>query len=316
MEKWANNQAEQQKNAGSGNIIKRNILYVCICVVPPEEGGLQLAQAMIRETNVGRKGNAVVGYIGGKRDAPRFGQLGCSGFIVVKEKIDEEDNLKIGLEFITRKTIAFLDYRERAFRDLEKVVAGVGGLSSGGNSGGNVPKSQNIVPGGGPAVDAALKKLEEQGGCVECESCDKADEEDNAKEELQKMKTKLKNNLPSVNNKNMDEEHQDTVKLLLKLLEKAEAKKTEAVEDLLTALVDDLEQHFAHEEDLLTELYGSNCSTFSQKTGHIEDHSRVLRIVRAAKSVSVMDVVKVCGAWCDHVGMFDSKYAADLLRRR
>ena len=43
----------------------------------------------------------------------RFGQLGCSGFIVS----DRDGN------FVSRKTKAFLQYEEGAFRDVEKILA-------------------------------------------------------------------------------------------------------------------------------------------------------------------------------------------------
>lgn len=52
------------------------------------------------------------GFIANKKHMPRWGQLGCSGFIIFDE------NLKV----VTRKTKAFLEVREAAFREVRQVV--------------------------------------------------------------------------------------------------------------------------------------------------------------------------------------------------
>jgi len=47
-----------------------------------------------------------------------FGQLGCSGFVVVKDN-----------EFVSKRTMSYLDHGERAFLDVEKILHAI--ISSG-----------------------------------------------------------------------------------------------------------------------------------------------------------------------------------------
>lgn len=66
--------------------------------------------------------NCVNSYIFNKRDMPRWGQLGCSGFIILAAG-DQQ--------VITPKTSAFLEVEERAFRQVESILdAELSGLQS------------------------------------------------------------------------------------------------------------------------------------------------------------------------------------------
>lgn len=60
-----------------------------------------------------RLNNCVNGYIASRRDMPRWGQLGCSGFIILGGG-DQR--------IITPKTSAFLEVEEQAFRQVESIL--------------------------------------------------------------------------------------------------------------------------------------------------------------------------------------------------
>lgn len=57
--------------------------------------------------------NCVNGYIASKKDMPRWGQLGCSGFIILGSG-DQR--------IITPKTSAFLEVEDQAFRQVESIL--------------------------------------------------------------------------------------------------------------------------------------------------------------------------------------------------
>jgi len=60
-----------------------------------------------------RLNNCVNGYIASQRDMPKWGQLGCSGFIILGSG-DQR--------IITPKTSAFLEVEDRAFRQVESIL--------------------------------------------------------------------------------------------------------------------------------------------------------------------------------------------------
>ena len=58
--------------------------------------------------------HCINGFIAAQRDMPRWGQLGCNGFIIF------DKDLKV----VSRKTSAYLQVKDRAFRDVEKILIG------------------------------------------------------------------------------------------------------------------------------------------------------------------------------------------------
>lgn len=78
--------------------------FLCICVESLEVA--QMFGEMFRFRHVTN------GWIADHKYGPRYGQLGCSGFVV----LDGDGN------FLSRKTAAFLQYDVAAFQDLVRVV--------------------------------------------------------------------------------------------------------------------------------------------------------------------------------------------------
>jgi len=60
-----------------------------------------------------RLNNCVNGYIAARKDMPRWGQLGCSGFIILGAG-DQR--------IINPKTSAYLEVEDRAFRQVESIL--------------------------------------------------------------------------------------------------------------------------------------------------------------------------------------------------
>jgi hypothetical protein len=68
-----------------------------------------MAQAMRRESKIA---TATIGFIARPQDMPKWGQLGCNGFIV----LDSE------LQVVARRTSAFLEVRALAFSHVEALL--------------------------------------------------------------------------------------------------------------------------------------------------------------------------------------------------
>lgn len=81
--------------------------FVCVSCDGPE-----LAQAMGERMKLKDCVNSVTAS---SRDGPYWGQLGCSGFIILSPGSQQ---------VIAGKTMAFLDVRERAFRHVEAILDG------------------------------------------------------------------------------------------------------------------------------------------------------------------------------------------------
>jgi len=82
--------------------------FICVCV--ESEGVAKMFDQMFGFEH------ALNGYIPGRHYMPHgYGQLGCSGFIIS----DSEGN------FVTKKSSSYLDYGERAFREVETIISGL-----------------------------------------------------------------------------------------------------------------------------------------------------------------------------------------------
>lgn len=92
MELWA--------SGGLGNFVD----FLCICV--DEKHVAESFGQMFKFTSV------INGWIPTRNDMPNFGQLGCSGFIIVSG-----DGY-----FISKKTSAFLEKGDIAFKQVEKFL--------------------------------------------------------------------------------------------------------------------------------------------------------------------------------------------------
>mmetsp|Transcript_88341 Transcript_88341/g.274598 ORF Transcript_88341/g.274598 Transcript_88341/m.274598 type:complete len:391 (+) Transcript_88341:207-1379(+) len=106
MESWA-----------SGPAYGGKAHFVCICVVQEARQAKMLAKEMAQEARFSR---AVNGFVASPKDLPRYGQLGCGGFIVFDK----------GFKLVSDCTTSFMEMRRLAFDHvdtlLQKLVAGQG----------------------------------------------------------------------------------------------------------------------------------------------------------------------------------------------
>jgi len=174
-----------------------------------------------------------------------YGQLGCSGFIVS----DVEGC------FVSRKTAAFLQYGEEAFRALEMMLAKLVSVEDGeeethfknedGCANANVaPTSVRMNR------DAAVA---DKDGKVQVPA--------------------------SVGVVAMDEEHKECTDVMNLVLSEPSSCNLEKLHGILKS-------HFEHEEVLMKKYFGSNgsgggVSSFSAIASHIMDHGRILKLAEA-----------------------------------
>ena len=86
--------------------------FVCVCV--SDGGGAPAAALAERFATDLRLRDCGLAYVtDARRDGPHWGQLGCNGFIIA----DAQHRI------VRAKTSAFLEVRERAFREVEAVLA-------------------------------------------------------------------------------------------------------------------------------------------------------------------------------------------------
>eukprot|EP00977_Amphora_coffeiformis_P006132 scaffold1325_cov138-Amphora_coffeaeformis.AAC.10 len=206
MEKWARQMPHVQ--------------FLCVCVESQ-----WVAQMFHRMFDFQGALNA---YIPSREYMPRgYGQLGCSGFIIA----DAEGN------FVSRKTLAYLQYRQGAFLDVEGILADL------------VPES--LFQASADETNKGYKGVTEEGT-----------EENN----------KVAHSAP-LGIASMDHEHETCAKAFKSLME-------ERSETNLRAVLQQLQNHFAHEEALMVchGFGGDPNDPFSALTSHVKDHKRILVI--------------------------------------
>lgn len=223
MELWA---AELYKN-------NKNVQFVCICVDPNPQVATFFSQ-MFRFQKV------INTHIPSRDYMPRgYGQLGCSGFIVIDHNVC----------FISRRTTAYLQCGDVAFRDVEKLLARHHIYPT--------PQIQSIHP----VVDSSVV----QTGF-------------NVSEQSVKI-IELKPPA-SVGVARMDREHEECTDAFNALLQ------TPSSTNLQTLLLT-LDAHFKHEENLMKKYefgerkHDESYQQFSALSSHITDHQRILSIGRS-----------------------------------
>jgi len=80
--------------------------FICICCEGP-----QLARTMGDRMELDKCFNTV---ISSKSEGPYWGQLGCSGFIILGKNLNK---------IISKKTMGYLDVGEKAFRHVESLLS-------------------------------------------------------------------------------------------------------------------------------------------------------------------------------------------------
>lgn len=164
-----------------------------------------------------------------------YGQLGCSGFIVS----DKDGN------FVSRKTRAYLQFGEAAFKHVESLLAEL------------IPAECTITP-----IPSAL-------------DLGHAQPSKNVPEKKKKDRKKKIEPPASVSVDSMDDEHKECTDSFNKVIEDPST-------DNFQKLFDVLQFHFYHEEELIMTYSEKNetkeSSSFSALDSHKMDHQRILKI--------------------------------------
>lgn len=275
--------------------------FLCVSVA-----GRQVASQFLHQINIQ---TALLGYC--DNEMPRFGQLGCGGFVV----LDGEGKVA------NPKTPAFLQVGEQSFSFVETLLGKLGSemevfyfpfelqekqasqlkriaLDRKIDVSQCLEKqdfSDAIVTASLAKKSAGqLKKLAQQAG-IDCSDClerkDFVDKimtfrptlpnETEAKsgskrprvEEPSKVVFQELSNPPTVNNAVMDREHEECVQAVNTL---AQVRSLAALKTVLYTFA----EHFEGEEELMEEKkFGGAPGAFSAVVGHKEDHSRIIRAI-------------------------------------
>lgn len=280
-------------------------------------------------------------------DMPSWGQLGCSGFIIL-------DGART---VVCRQSPAYLEVREQAFDYVDTLLSslvaqkapaaiapgaavriaglvskpelnGLTGVCVGGAADGryNISledgRSLSVKPSNLELVDEASEYKNGEtfdsvtGGCGDC-GCAKAARPE-AKRALEEDTARVeKPKVASVKNAEIDDEHERCAAALERLV-------SERSEEAAHAVLQEYEAHFAHEESLLdTHLYaevvkadGGAGGGFSADGGarrsHYNDHQRLLSDVRTLLgkgSVPADAIAAVVRDFERHAEAYDGSYA-------
>ena len=282
-------------------------LFLCVCVESPRVAR-EFSRSFYKAAT-----NCYVDQWSGAFPA----QLGCSGFIV----LDGEGR------FLTTKSPAFLDQRERAFRAVERLLApllekggpvedatrafaegaaveitGVSNPFYEGARGTVVETPRDVGRKGRVAVELADGRViairAANLALVDGEAADKeAPDTDDVAVNLAP--------LPKVGHAEMDDEHAEITAALCRL---AEAKTAAAVR----AVRAQFEEHSLHEEALMAEVGFGGDGPLSAAASHQKDHRRIVALADAiaakGDAVADADVAALADAIHSHAANFDVLY--------
>jgi hypothetical protein len=298
--------------------------FICVCV---DDKSVALNfERMFKFTK------AINGVVIRRQDMPTFGQLGCSGFIVIGA-----DGL-----CISKKTNAFLDYGEKAFQNAESVIrTGLQNVRTAPLQNALKEDERHMYANGqmlrleGISADATLN------GCVV--TVVKFDTtkgrfivllSDGSDRQLAVRPCCLAPLVEAeINTAAASSEQQDILAPKLvgcDAVDKEHADCTAAINtclksrtrDSLTSLLICFERHFAHEEELANlSGFGNTRDSFSPMFGHAKDHERILNLARAelehtayqpSGTISLGKIQVLAAAFLEHANVFDSLLEGNL----
>jgi len=182
-----------------------------------------------------------------------YGQLGCSGFIVV----DPQGN------FVSRKTKAYLQYGEAAFTHVEELLQARLGVS---------PRKRNTVL---PTKMVSSSLSSSSSSTITTVSPQDTNQKEEEEEEKKDSAAVDVQPVPSVGIESMDAEHEQCEEALSLLLT---SPNTQTLERVLIELT----SHFSHEEELMKKHgFGQPVDAndpFSPFRSHVKDHERILEL--------------------------------------
>jgi hemerythrin len=269
MEIWASSRGGSGRGSSSGGHNDDDVQYLCVCVE-----SLHVArqfQVMFHFTHV------VNAYIPSRQYMPRgYGQLGCSGFIVVDARG----------HFISRQTKSYLQYGNDAFYHVEqlldeqrrKVAAAAATSSSSAAAAAAAPEQRLRMVGRNDEIAAATAAAAAAATSAKGATCPMSAAATESKNDNDNNTTDYYYAPPpSVGVDSMDDEHQACAAALKELHRRR-------TRNALELVIQTLEQHFSHEETLMAQNGfggdGSSSSSFSALHSHIQDHQRILQMGR------------------------------------
>lgn len=268
--------------------------FVCVSCAGPA-----LAEAFVRELQLQ---HTDVTWIAEEADMPSWGQLGCSGFIV----LDGSGAVA------SRATSAYLSVKEEAFRDVERILDDMLGRKP-------VPPASKRG-----RVDASV-------ACSRCAEVRFGGDCGTVNTREREASIPAPAPVASVKVDVLDDEHRDCELRLAELEEAVAAAEggasAEGVAAALRAVVSAYESHFAHEEKLLDEfLYAEVLPAeggdapergFSAdrnaRTSHFADHQAMLsslaELLHDAAAVDAAAVSRIRRDFERHATLYDGAYA-------
>lgn len=300
MEAWASSSKYRDK-----------VQFLCICVESK-----QVAQNF---GNMFRFTNVINGFIPSDQHMPRgYGQLGCSGFILV----DEEGN------FLSKRTTAFLDVGDEAFRDLEDLLSSYMEEMEPSSasedvkvlhpnypySKGNIVvldgiKSQSHLNGKKVQILGfetrtgrfSVQFVDDKSRRIAVAPCSLAPDTDSVSKTGENITSDKVETAPR-KRKSKEEEEKKADEISFTSIEAPASVGVDCMDDehqscsdainqlleglpnaspeLLRRVVMELEEHFKHEEVLMKKHWkqSQNASSFSAFSSHVNDHQRILNI--------------------------------------
>ena len=261
--------------------------FVCVSCRGPE-----LARTFARKLQLQHCHNT---WIEDEDDMPTWGQLGCSGFIV----IDGSDKV------ICDATAKYLEVKEDAFLHVERLLDTMLGT-----------QKEEVTP--------SAKRGRVEASCQSCAQVCFASDNGKRKQKAETDSAPVKA-VASVKVDVLDEEHQECESRLAALdsLVAEGHDNCTKVEAAIRAVISAYETHFANEEDMLDKhLYAdvvtrNGVSGFSAdlgaRTSHFADHKTMISDVRKLlQNVSAVDVSAVLRIRRDferHATQYDGQYA-------
>mmetsp|Transcript_37225 Transcript_37225/g.89505 ORF Transcript_37225/g.89505 Transcript_37225/m.89505 type:complete len:323 (-) Transcript_37225:260-1228(-) len=310
-----------------------DVQFLCVCVVA---GNMALAREM---GAMSKLTHCVNGVVERNEEMPSYGQLGCSGFMVVDS----------GFKVQAPCTSSFMQVRELAFKHVETVVDAV--------------LKKQAIPSVCPGEFADIishhdGKVSDNVVCLGLEGDMVVVASLRSKQVTKVLPTNLRKvdpdgtesdedysegqgqacgpggcgpgacgpggcgpvassgatgaprqvAVPTLGVPEMDAEHQECAAVLDALL-------LEPTKPRLRAVLRCFEEHFKHEEQLLRETCfgGAADGPFSAQKVHREDHQRILTSIKMQlDSQCPVRAQEVVAAFTDHADKFDSTYASHL----
>jgi hemerythrin len=288
MDQWAANPAFE------------HVAFFCICVEGTPTLRKQVAMNFVRDLKIQ---NTFLGYFQQDNEMPKFGQLGCQGFILA---------LPDGRVALPRSP-PWVQYRASAFQWIEKLLES---WKAGSDEEGEEGEANCIACQGGDACCKQAPCESSCGGACPCASescCDGTAQACSQQEACTGGTCSMQvafNDVESVKVASMDSEHQEIVALLRALEDKRDLHSLKAALKCMT-------EHFEHEEQLLTVHQFGGLSSTVVMEGHVGDHKAILSMMATeasqcdimSRQVSAMFLRELAERFEFHTREYDSRYA-------